>query len=62
MDKNDKILLNEITRNAAKIMLNQGLDDPNILDEYEKIKHLISYKQFYELSRKRVISFYTDVI
>jgi len=36
MDKNDKILLNEITRNAARLMLFQGLDNPDILDEYEK--------------------------
>jgi len=62
MNKNDRILLNEATREAGKLMINQGISIANILNEYEKVKHLILYEDFVELCKKRVVNFYKDVV
>ena len=62
INESERLLINDVTRNAAKLLLIQGMSIANITEEYKKVNDLINYEEFYSLCEKRVINFNKGVI
>ena len=55
INESERLLINDVTRNAAKLLLIQGMSIANITEEYKKVNDLISYEKFIVYVKKGLL-------
>ena len=55
INESERLLINDVTRNAAKLLLTQGMSIANITEEYKKVNDLISYEKFIVYVKKGLL-------
>ena len=55
INESERLLINDVTRNAAKLLLIQGMSIANITEEYKKVNDLIGYEKFIVYVKKGLL-------